>query len=129
MFLIYRFQDGEYEAFRQIVVFAVKKKEPEMDEKMYEELASIPSTELQELPFAEEPSYCLPRARAVKLFRSMRVDIEMLENEVKDSPLWNRFKELTRFEQGEMERPPLPLHTGHLGLLLASGLLRALGRP
>jgi hypothetical protein len=65
----------------------------------------------------------LPPSVAIKSFLSTRIDPAVLEREVKDSPVWKRLKESTRKDQWKMERPPLPLHTGHLGLLLASGLL------
>ena len=121
--LIYRFPDEEFKAFKQIVVFGSKKEEPVMNEETYEKLLSVPLSELREFPFEEKPIYKLPISEDVKLFKSMKVDTEILKKEVKNSPLWKKFKELTRVDQSKVERPPLPLHTGHLGLLLANGLL------
>ncbi len=42
--------------------------------------------------------------------------------DLRESRLWTRLEEDGR-RNGRMGRPPLPLHSGHLGLLLASGYL------
>ena len=39
------------------------------------------------------------------------------------SALWKRFAALTTRSELRIPRPPLPLHSGHLGLLLAAGKL------
>ena len=122
-FQIYRFHDSEYEQFKQIVLFAVKKKGNSINEKAYEKLSQIPHIELQELPLKETPLYKLPQGKSIPLFKSTKIDPEILEKEVKNSPLWKKFKEMTRIEESKMERPPLPLHTGHISLLLANGML------
>jgi hypothetical protein len=122
-FSIYRFPDGEYERFEQMVLLAVKKTNAEMDDKTCRELTSIPRRSLNVMNLSDEPVYQLPPSVEVKSFLSTRIDPAELEREVRDSPVWKRFKESTRKDQWKMERPPLPLHTGHLGLLLASGLL------
>lgn len=122
-FQIYRFHDPEYERFKQIVLFAVKKKGNSLNEKVYEKLSQIVHAELQELPLKESPPYKLPKGKPITLFKSTKIDPEILEKEVKNSPLWRKFKEMTRVEESKIERPPLPLHTGHISLLLANGML------
>lgn len=122
-FLIYRFPDGEYEKFKQIVLFGVRKKVNSINEKAYEKLSQIPYIDLAEIPFKDEPACKLPRGKPVSLFKSTKIDPEVLKKEVKNSPLWKKFKEMTRIEESKMERPPLPLHTGHISLLLANGML------
>jgi len=49
-FLIYRFHGEEYEAFKQIVLFAVKKKENNIDEEALSKLIQVPVKELKDLP-------------------------------------------------------------------------------
>ena len=122
-FQIYRFQDGEYEAFKQIVLFAVKKKVNSLNDKAYEKLSQIPHVDLVEIPSKDIPTYKLPKSKPVSIFKSTKIDPEVLAREVKNSPLWKRFKEMTRIDESRMERPPLPLHTGHISLLLANGML------
>ena len=120
---VYRFPDGEFEAFSQIVVFGVRKKENSLDEDMQAELEIVPKRDLPALPLVEEPVYNLPPALPIPLFRSSRIDPEELEKEVKASALWSKFSDMTTVKTTNVQRPPLPLHTGHLGLLLASGML------
>lgn len=122
-FLVYRFPGEEYDAFKQVVLFAVKKKENSMDDEALNKLVQVPVIELKELPTKDDPVYDLPTSKSVALFKSLVIDEEELSKEVEGSPLWEKFKELARIEQQKMERPPLPLHTGHLGLLLANGCL------
>jgi len=122
-FLTYKFQDEEYEAFKQIVLFAVKKKDNSMDEDALGELVHVPAKELEGISAKDEPVYELPSSKEIALFKSTVIDEEELVKEVAGSPLWEKFKELARVEEQKLERPPLPLHTGHLGLLLANGCL------
>ncbi len=120
---VYKFQQGEYESFKQIVLFAVKKKKPDTDEKALNQLIRIPTTELEELPTLEHPVFELPKSKMINLFQSTIIDEKELEHQVRESPLWKKFDEITRVEEQRVRRPPLPLHTGHLGLLLANGCL------
>lgn len=122
-FLVYRFHDEEYEAFKQIVLFAVKKKENNIDEEALSKLIQVPIRELKDFPAKDEPVYELPSSKEIALFKSTIIDEEELVKEVAGSPLWEKFKELARVEEQKLENPPLPLHTGHLGLLLANGCL------
>ena len=39
------------------------------------------------------------------------------------SPLWRKLHAMTTRSELQVPRPPLPLHSGHLGLLLAAGKL------
>ena len=86
-------------------------------------LNAIPFTELQEIPHLEQPVYTLPASPEVKLFRSTLIDEAELEKELKSSALWEKLNGYGRGSRDGVGRPPLPLHTGHLGLLLASGCL------
>ena len=122
-FRVYRFHGKEYEAFKQIVLFAVKKKENSVDEEALSKLTQVPVKELKDLPVKDEPVYKLPSSKEALLFKSTVIDEKELVKEVAQSPLWEKFKELARVEEQKLERPPLPLHTGHLGLLLANGCL------
>ena len=119
----YKFQEEEYKNFRQIVLFAVKKKIPGIDEGALSKVIKISTIKLEELPALEQPAYELPRPKPINLFQSTILDEKELEKEIRESPLWKRFEEMTRVEEQRIARPPLPLHTGHLGLLLANGCL------
>ncbi len=129
-FLSYRFQNfsafrfpGEhYDEYRQIVLFGVKKRRGELAGDDFERLQAIPRETLSELPCLDSPRYSLPPGGEVRLFRSTLIDEEELEQELRASPLWERLR-YDNNSTGKLGRPPLPLHAGHLGLLLASGQL------
>ena len=120
---VYRFHGKEYDAFKQIVVFGVKKKTPELDNETYSLLVRIRDARLLELPFIEQATYRLPDAGKVNLFRSTVIDLQELAREAKTSPLWRNFREMTRVDASNNDRPPLPLHQGHIALMLANGCL------
>ena len=120
---VYRFHDKEYDAFKQIVVFGVKKRNPELDRDSYNALTKVRDSELPELPFAEQTIYSLPNAGKVNLFRSTVIDLQELAKEAGNSPLWRNFREMTRIDEAANSRPPLPLHQGHIALMLANGCL------
>jgi tRNA1(Val) A37 N6-methylase TrmN6 len=122
-FKIYRFHGEEYDVFKQVVLVAVKKKEPGIDEKSLITLTNARNSELPELPFIPEPICRLPKAKKVTLFRSTVIDIKELEQEAKLSPLWRRLSEMAWIDEARNERPPLPLHQGHIALMLANGCL------
>jgi len=122
-FNIYRFHGEEYDAFKQMVVFGVKKREPGIDESNLVALTRVRDSELPEIPLFHEPCYSLPQATNVTRFRSTVINIDELEHEAQASPLWSRLKELARGDVMRKERPPLPLHQGHIALMLATGCL------
>ncbi len=122
-FNVFRFPDDEYEAFKQIVLFGSKKHETFLDDKEYDKLRIIPEKELEEIPYSGKPLYNLPLAGPVHLFRSSSIDEDELEREVENSVLWKKIRENAQVANDYMGRPPLPLHKGHLGLLLANGCL------
>jgi len=122
-FNVFRFPDEEYEAFKQIVLFGCKKDKAVLNDIEYESLRFIPEKELQEIPFSDKPIYNLPPSGDVHLFRSSLIDEEELENGMEDSILWQKIEENAQVDNDYFGRPPLPLHKGHLGLLLANGCL------
>jgi tRNA1(Val) A37 N6-methylase TrmN6 len=122
-FNTYRFPDEEYERFRQIVLFGRRKPEKSLNEESLERLATIPHQTLQEIPYLETPVYDLPVSPPVRLFRSCAIDEAELERDLQASPLWEKLQGYSNSKDGKLGKPPLPLHTGHLGLLLASGCL------
>jgi hypothetical protein len=119
----YRFPDGEYDAFRQIVLFGRKKPKPQPHDPDMRRLWAIPHEQLRELDRAPTPAYGLPPSGEVSLLRSNLVDERELREELRQSRLWGDLGRYGRNGNGRLARPPLPLHAGHLGLLLASGHL------
>jgi len=124
---LYRFPDPEYRAFQQIVIFGVRKAHAALDDGEQGRLDRLWSGELPPLPLAEAPSYRVPPTPPIPLFRSSRPDPWLLAEEVSQSPAWRElWDSQPRLNGRPRGRPPLPLHRGHLGLLLAAGELDGL---
>jgi Uncharacterised methyltransferase family (DUF6094) len=120
---VLRFPDPEYGDFRQIVVFGVKKHNNILDEQEASRLQSLPKIELPPLSDRAEMVYTIPASGPLTQFRTMLIDPEDLKKHMAQSALWKRFAALTTRSELRIPRPPLPLHSGHLGLLLAAGKL------
>ncbi len=120
---VFRFPDPEYEDFRQIVVFGIRKTSNMLDEREALKLQRVPKMDLAPLADNAEIHYPILPSAPLTVFRSTIIDPEELEKRMAQSPLWKRFAALTTRTEIRMPRPPLPLHSGHLGLLLAAGKL------
>ncbi len=120
---VLRFPDPEYADFKQIVVFGVKKASNTLDEQEALRLHRIPKMELSSLSDKAEMVCPVPVSGPLTLFRSILIDPEDLKKHMAQSALWKRFAALTTTSELRIPRPPLPLHSGHLGLLLAAGKL------
>ncbi len=120
---VLRFPDPEYADFRQVVVFGVKKASNTLDEQEALRLQSISKMELSPLADTAEMVYPVPASGPLTQFRSMLIDPEELAKHMVQSALWKRFAALATRSELRIPRPPLPLHSGHLGLLLAAGKL------
>jgi len=120
---VHRFPDPEYGDFRQIVIFGVRKKDNTLDEQQALKLQNITERDLAPLAMTPEVHCLVPASGPLTLFRSILIDPEELEKHMAQSPLWRRFSALTTRSEIHIPRPPLPLHSGHLGLLLAAGKL------
>jgi len=122
-FNVFRFPDDEYEAQKQIVLFGSKKSKSVVNENDFWRLQSVYRENLPGIPYSKEPLYKLPSSGAVSLFCSSLIDEKELEREMEKSVLWQKFNGYGEGNGNDIGRPPLPLHTGHLGLLLANGCL------
>jgi len=120
---VLRFPDPEYGDFRQIVLFGVRNTDNTLNEQEALRLQSLPKMELSRLSDKAEMAYPVRASGPVALFRSIQVDPEDLKKHMAQSALWKRFAALTTRSELRIPRPPLPLHSGHLGLLLAAGKL------
>jgi hypothetical protein len=120
---VFRFPDTEYGDFKQVVVFGVKKANNNLDEQEALKLQNTPKVALAPLSDNAQIQYPIPASAPLTLFRSILVDPEELRKQMAQSALWRRFAALTTRSELRIPRPPLPLHSGHLGLLLAAGKL------
>ena len=120
---VFRFPDPEYADFKQVVVFGVRKTGNSLDQALALNLQNVPNREIEPLQENATVQYPVPPSGPLKLFRSTVIDPAELEKQVALSPLWRRFDAMTTKSELQVPRPPLPLHSGHLGLLLAAGKL------
>ncbi len=124
--VVRRFHGKEYQAFRQIVVLGAKKKEASLDNEGAELLVKAAQGELPELEETAVSQYLVPATKTeIQTFRSTVIDPAELLAQVKTSSAYRRAR--LALDHGDvgvnLARPPIPLHTGHLGLLLAAGHL------
>jgi hypothetical protein len=120
---VFRFPDPEYDDFRQVVVFGVRKTDSFLDEGLALKLQNVPNRKVKPLSETATTPYAVPPAGPLKLFRSTVIEPEALAKQMAQSPLWRRLHAMTTRSELKLPRPPLPLHSGHLGLLLAAGKL------
>lgn len=71
----------------------------------------------------EGPKLVAPRAPGPSIFRTSVIDPQMLQDDMRSSHLWNELHSWFEAQDQGKHRPPLPLHLGHIGLLLSTGLL------
>jgi tRNA1(Val) A37 N6-methylase TrmN6 len=120
---VFRFPDPEYDDFKQVVVFGVRKAGNFLDDALALKLQNLVHRQMKPLPGAVTPLYAVPAAGPLKLFRPTVIDPTELEKHMALSSLWRKFHVMTTQSELKVPRPPLPLHSGHLGLLLAAGKL------
>jgi len=123
---VFRFPDPEYGDFLQMILFGVRKTDNTLDEQEAWRLQSVPKMDLPILTDEAEIHYQVPASEPLTSFRSLLIDPEELERHLAQSLLWKRFAALTTRSEIRIPRPPLPLHSGHLGLLLAAGKLNGI---
>lgn len=129
-----RFPDPEWDHYKQCVVFARRipgirrgdDKGP--DELTADDLEAMATGGQQDVPVLEprewrDPSYTVPATDAPDLFRPGYLDPQDVMAELQDGRLWDQVRERTVGLDDVTHHPPLPLHKGHLAIMLASGEL------
>jgi hypothetical protein len=131
---IYRFPDGLYEKFKQVVVLAYKRKlyQPPTDKEVLS-LQSLANTELEPFESVVEPVYELLPAPARgangKPVVFKRTDWEpeevveaTIEAGVHKTSEWLDLIHPTR-GLAQLSQPVMPLKKGHIAMLMASGMM------
>ena len=120
---VYRFPDGEFERFGQIVILGRKNLWPLDSSSQVERLLKYRAEEVKPLKEGLYGRYYVP-ATSGAMIRVREVDPLELLKLAKGSPLIPRLEDLLEPRTlGEVTQPPTRLHIGHLGLLLAAGRL------
>ncbi len=129
-----RFPDGLFEKFKQVVVFALRRKNYKVpSDKEIEEIRGLASSDLPVLEGIDEPVYDLlpasSRGSNGKPVVFKRLDWsaeEMVEatriNGIQRSKEW---LDLIHPNRGmvELDRPVMPLKKGHIAMMMASGMM------
>ncbi len=122
---VFRFPGDTYEAFKQIVLFGVRKATPYRDEEVLHHLQAIGRLP-PDLPERLPAPYRVPVAPQTRslLFQNLDVDPEDLLQEIEAYGLIGSVMErLHSATTAHRLRPLMPLRRGHLALVLASGHL------
>lgn len=125
--LTFRFPTPHYDAYRQVAIFGVKKRDPYRDDILAGQLEAIGNGLSQPPPLPEEipTAYPIPDAPPIQtiLFQSTVVDPEELLEEVEHHGAFPLLLTRTTPRNHSQLRPMMPLRKGHLALVLASGHL------
>lgn len=124
---VWRFTDGEFKRFRQIVVMGSRRRRTTVpqDTGWLEQYAVRPD-QIPVLTELTAPRYTLPaKATAVKAFRGERFNEKELFEQLRRS---DSFKQLMTRSQldGGIKRPLLPLSISQIGLIGGSGMINGL---
>ncbi|GMV85106.1 MAG: hypothetical protein AMXMBFR80_09630 [Dehalococcoidia bacterium] len=124
----YRFQDPEYDAFRQCVVLGKKRATQVIAADAQAQVAAWATEPLSELPApgSVPPVYELPALPAGPVvFASQFFEPETAAVEARERGLWSNTTLVERFwpAQERPVRPLMPLRRGHLAVLIAAGFL------
>jgi SAM-dependent methyltransferase len=111
---IYRFPDEQYDAFKQVVVFGVKRATPSYPSSLPELAGDL------SLACAR---YVVPEGKDTPQLYLTGQDPEVLVAEARTKGCWRRAWDLLSPPDPQAFRPLLPLRKGHVALMMASGLL------
>ncbi len=129
---IYRLTEPEAVAYKQVVVFLVRRTRAER-ERMNDYAVSHANRKLNDLtrryeqisalPDFPDRTYTVPPGPPANLeYRGWPLDA--IEDLLDSSPAWRQAQRITHAPKSEFSgRPLTPLHKGHVGLLCTSGLL------
>ena len=131
---VYRYPDGLYETFKQVVVLAYKRKlyQPPTDKEVLS-LQGLATSELEPIPTVEEPIYELMPAplRGVNgkpiVFKRTDWEPEEVVEATVDAGVHktSEWLDLIHPTRGlaQLSQPVMPLKKGHIAMLMASGMM------
>ncbi|HMS73567.1 MAG TPA: DUF6094 domain-containing protein [Baekduia sp.] len=124
----YRFQDPEYDAFRQCVVFGKRRATQVVAADVQAQVEAWATSSLPELPSPSSlsPVYELPALPGgTVVFASQFFEPKTAAAEACQRGLWSNTTLVERFWPAEERpvRPLMPLRHGHLAVLIAAGFL------
>jgi SAM-dependent methyltransferase len=125
----YRFPDPEFEAYRQVVLTAIKRSAPVTDPQTEATIARWSEDDLPPLTDSPEPSYLLTTGQTGPvLFGARSLDVEAAITEARQNGHWASHEVRGGLWPVEtpIARPLMPLRRGHIAMLIAAGFLNNL---
>jgi hypothetical protein len=124
---VFRFGGGEFERFKQIVVFGVRRKRADGSGEVDEIVKYALSPEaIPPLDGIAAGLYALPETeKRVDCFKGAEFNVKELAEQLKRSKSIEKLFEKSRLDAME-KRPLLPLNIGQVGLIGGSGLINGL---
>jgi len=123
---VFRFPKGEYERFRQVVIFATFSRQNMTYDTYFSTRRYLHSIEEEKIPELRPECvlYTIPPSNLFKqpVFESLRFDPEKVRQEIERHGI-DVEELITPEDRTEKIRPLMPLRRGHLALLLASGFM------
>lgn len=122
----YRFPDGAYEAFQQVVLLGIRRETALSDRAAEGAVRGWVDADLPLLPVDGRPRYALPEVAAGPvLFTPQTFDAQAAASEARTSGLWSDPTVAERIwpPTERTVRPLMPLRRGHLAVLMAAGFL------
>ncbi len=111
---VYRFPDEHYDAFKQVVVFGIKRATPSYPSSLPEVTGDLSTACAR---------YVVPEGKNTPQLYLTGQDPEVLVAEARTKGCWRRAWDLLSPPDPQTFRPPLSLRKGHVALIMASGLL------
>ncbi len=126
---LYKFPEGLFEQFKQVVLFGILKKSQFADENVCEYLkdAGTGRITIPYLPEIPEHLYEIPPSPTTNkfLFRTLEINPQELEEEIKQYGLGEEIQRMnTTHSLSENMTSIMPLRHGHLAQLVACGFIR-----
>jgi hypothetical protein len=123
---IYRFPDPEYDQFRQVVIFGIKRALPLHDDPQVMQITQARTGVLPVLPINSGQPYQIPaRPGSPFYFRPAESDPIDVLAEAEEHGVWTAkgWADLLTPQSAQAIQPLMPLRRGHIAMVLAAGLL------
>jgi len=124
---VWRFTDGEFKKFKQIVVMGLRKRRPDVPEDvLWLEKYTVNPAKIPSLADIPENQYLLPaQPLEVKTFKGEKFNEKELEQQLRRCDSFAQLMARSELDKG-VKRPLLPLSISQIGLIGGSGMINGL---
>ncbi len=122
--VVRRFPDGEYERFKQVVVFARRKPYSTPNNEAINAIRTLRDTNLPTIEQVAAPwPWSAPVASSKARFKRVHISDFELVSQAMQAPWPAEMLAALAPQDQQTYSPPLPLKTGHVAMLLSAGLM------